>query len=183
MRGPQCGPGQISRSPNLINSLAELSGTALVIVLYVLSCKLRKIPIDLSMPEGHGLCAVGLHDVYVGCQYCVQACPYGARYFNAEKGVSDKCTWCYYRITKGLQPACVEVCPVGARIFGDRKYPQSPIKQFIRDNQVQVLKRETGNSPNVFYVGIDKEVSRWNRFSTLPRSPATSIPTRRLSPG
>jgi len=99
------------------------------------------------------------HAYCIGCQYCVQACPYGARYFNAEKGVSDKCTWCYHRITKGLQPACVEVCPVGARIFGDREDPQSPINQFIRDNQVQVLKRETGNSPNVFYVGIDKEVS------------------------
>ena len=53
------------------------------------------------------------HKYCIGCQYCVQACPYGARYFNEEKGVTDKCTWCYHRITKGLQPACVEVCPVG----------------------------------------------------------------------
>jgi Fe-S-cluster-containing dehydrogenase component len=99
------------------------------------------------------------HAYCIGCQYCVQACPYGARYFNEEKGVSDKCTWCYHRITKGLQPACVEVCPTGARIFGDRNDKQSPISRFVRDNQVQVLKRETGNAPNVFYVGIDKEVS------------------------
>jgi Fe-S-cluster-containing dehydrogenase component len=27
-------------------------------------------------------------------------CPYGARYFNTEKGTADKCTWCYHRITK-----------------------------------------------------------------------------------
>ena len=94
----------------------------------------------------------------IGCQYCVQACPYGARHFDHEKQVADKCTWCYHRITKGLQPACVEVCPTGARIFGDRNDKQSPISQFIRDNQVQVLRRETGNAPNVFYVGIDKEV-------------------------
>ena len=99
------------------------------------------------------------HAYCIGCRYCVQACPYGARYFDEEKGVSDKCTWCYHRITKGLQPACVEVCPTGARIFGDRNDKQSPISQFIRANQVQVLKRETGNAPNVFYVGIDKEVS------------------------
>ena len=65
------------------------------------------------------------HTYCIGCQYCVQACPYGARYFNEEKGVTDKCTWCYHRITKGLQPACVEVCPVGARIFGDRNDKQS----------------------------------------------------------
>jgi len=99
------------------------------------------------------------HKYCIGCQYCVQACPYGARYFDHERGVTDKCTWCYHRITKGLQPACVEACPVNARIFGDRNDPASPISQFIRNNRVQVLKPETGNAPNCFYVGIDKEVS------------------------
>ena len=99
------------------------------------------------------------HKYCIGCQYCVQACPYGARFFNAKDGVTDKCNWCYHRITKGLQPACVEVCPVGARIFGDRNDSQSPISLFIRNNRVQVLRPETGNAPNVFYVGIDKEVS------------------------
>ena len=99
------------------------------------------------------------HDYCIGCQYCVQACPYGARYFNAKDQVSDKCTWCYHRITKGLQPACVEVCPVGARVFGDMQDKQSPISLFIRNNRVQVLRPESGNAPNVFYVGIDKEVA------------------------
>jgi Fe-S-cluster-containing dehydrogenase component len=98
------------------------------------------------------------HNYCIGCQYCVQACPYGARFFNERKQVSDKCTWCYHRITKGLQPACVEVCPVGARIFGDLKDKQSPISQFIRNNRTHVLRPESGNAPNVYYVGIDKDV-------------------------
>ncbi len=98
------------------------------------------------------------HTYCIGCQYCVQACPYGARFFDERRNVTDKCTWCYHRITKGLQPACVEVCPVGARIFGDRNDKQSPISQFIQNNRVRVLKPETGNGPNVFYVGIDKDV-------------------------
>ena len=99
------------------------------------------------------------HKYCIGCQYCVQACPYGARFFNHAKRVSDKCTWCYHRITKGLKPACVEVCPVSARIFGDRRDGESAISQFIRDNRVMVLKPETGNGPNAFYIGIDKDVS------------------------
>lgn len=98
------------------------------------------------------------HTYCIGCQYCVQACPYGARFFDERRNVTDKCTWCYHRITKGLQPACVEVCPVGARIFGDLNDKQSRISQFIENNLVSVLKPETGNAPNVFYVGLDKDV-------------------------
>ena len=99
------------------------------------------------------------HSYCIGCQYCVQACPYGARFFNHAKGVTDKCTWCYHRVTKGLMPACVEVCPVGARMFGDLNDKESVVSRFIRDNRVQVLKPETGNAPNVYYIGLDKEVS------------------------
>ena len=99
------------------------------------------------------------HTYCIGCQYCVQACPYGARFFNEELHVTDKCTWCYHRITKGLLPACVEACPVGARIFGDRDDKQSPISKFIANNRVEVLRPDTGNAPNVFYVGLDEEVS------------------------
>ncbi len=99
------------------------------------------------------------HDYCIGCQYCVQACPYGARFFDPADQVTEKCTWCYHRITKGLQPACVEVCPVGARIFGDMNNEASDISKFLRENRVQVLKPETGNAPTCFYIGLDKEVS------------------------
>jgi Fe-S-cluster-containing dehydrogenase component len=98
------------------------------------------------------------HEYCIGCQYCVQACPYGARFFIPEKGVSDKCTWCYHRVVKGLKPACVEVCPVGARMFGDMNDEESVVSRFIRENRVQVLRPETGNAPNVYYIGLDKEV-------------------------
>jgi len=94
----------------------------------------------------------------IGCQYCVQACPYGARSLNLVRGTAEKCNWCYHRITKGLNPACVEVCPTGTRIFGDRMDPESPISQFIRNNRVNTLQPAMGNHPNVFYAGIDKEV-------------------------
>ena len=41
---------------------------------------------------------------------------------------------------------------------GDLDDKQSPISQFVRNNRVRVLKPESGNAPNVFYVGLDKDV-------------------------
>ena len=52
----------------------------------------------------------------------------------------------------------MEACPVGARIFGDQDDPESPISKFLHENRTRVLKPEMGTSPNVFYVGLDKEV-------------------------
>lgn len=52
----------------------------------------------------------------VGCAYCVQACPYDARFINHETQTADKCTFCVHRLEAGLLPACVESCVGGARI-------------------------------------------------------------------
>ncbi len=94
----------------------------------------------------------------IGCRYCIQACPYGARFFLPEEGIVDKCTWCYHRISKGLVPACVEVCPVGARVFGDLRDPASPVTEILREKRVYVLKPDLGTEPKVYYIGFEKGV-------------------------
>lgn len=95
----------------------------------------------------------------VGCGYCVQACPYGVRYVDHEdKGVADKCTWCYHRIVRGLLPACVLACPVGARKIGDLRDPESEVSRIIKEKRVAVLKPEIGNEPRAYYLGLDMEV-------------------------
>ena len=94
----------------------------------------------------------------IGCRYCIQACPYGARYLHPKKHVADKCTFCYQRITKGLEPACVQACPTKTRIFGNLKDGNSPINKFIKAKKVLVLKPDLGTRPKIFYSGIDKEV-------------------------
>jgi tetrathionate reductase subunit B len=96
----------------------------------------------------------------IGCGFCIQACPYGCRFMNPETHTAEKCTLCYHRITRGLQPACVEVCPTQARIFGDLKNPveNDPIQEFIRKNKVFTLKPHLGTEPRVLYANIDKEV-------------------------
>ena len=94
----------------------------------------------------------------IGCRYCIQACPYGARYLHPERETADKCTFCYHRITKGMLPACVEVCPSQARIFGDVKSSASPLGRFKRMNKLHVLKPSLNTEPKVSYSGLDGEV-------------------------
>ncbi len=102
----------------------------------------------------------------IGCRYCIQACPYGARFVLPDFSethfgqirVVDKCTWCYHRVHKGLLPACVEACPVGARIFGDLRDPQSMVRKILREKRVYVLKPALGTEPKVYYIGFEKGV-------------------------
>ena len=94
----------------------------------------------------------------IGCRYCIQACPYGARYLNPITRTADKCTFCYHRITKGLLPACVEVCPTEARIFGDMKGRADRLVRFQRVNMIGVLKPDLNTEPKVLYAHLDGAV-------------------------
>ena len=94
----------------------------------------------------------------IGCRYCIQACPYGARWFHPTKRVASKCTLCYHRLVKGLVPACVEACPTGARIFGEVEQRATPLARFMRFNDVQVLKPHLNTEPKVYYASLDGEV-------------------------
>ena len=94
----------------------------------------------------------------VGCGYCVQACPYGCRYIDPEKGTADKCTLCYHRIQKGEAPACVNACPRNARIFGNLRNPKSKINKILHQRRYGLLKPDLGTNPKCYYIGLDREV-------------------------
>ncbi|MCF8481300.1 MAG: 4Fe-4S dicluster domain-containing protein [Rhodospirillum sp.] len=96
-------------------------------------------------------------DQCVGCAYCVQACPYDARFINPTTQTADKCTFCTHRVEAGLLPACVETCVGGARVFGDLKDPNSEINRLLTEAEgdVTVLRPEMETSPHVFYIGLD----------------------------
>ncbi len=106
-------------------------------------------------PEGIAL----IDEKYcIGCRYCIQACPYGCRYLHPETHVVDKCTLCYHRITKGLDPACVEVCPTHARIYGDLNDKDSEIVKFLKEHNCQVLKPNLNTGSKLYYNSLSAEV-------------------------
>lgn len=91
----------------------------------------------------------------IGCKYCIQACPYDARFLNPVTGFADKCDFCIHRVSKGLAPSCVNTCIGGARIFGDISDPTSEVSRVLATNPTTVLRPGMGTEPNVYYIGAD----------------------------
>lgn len=112
-------------------------------------------PVGATFQRKDGVVVVD-GDRCVGCAYCVQACPYDARFINHATGKADKCTFCAHRVDAGLLPACVETCVGGARIFGDLNDPNSKVRHLVDRNKMKVLKPEMGTQPHVFYLGLDE---------------------------
>ena len=110
------------------------------------------------------------NEVCIGCGYCVQGCPYDARFINPETHTADKCNFCVHRTEAGLLPACVETCVGGARIFGDLNDPQSAVSKLIAEHTTQVLKPEMGTEPNVFYIGLSDYLQARVRGEPTPWS-------------
>ena len=114
-------------------------------------------PVGATFTSRDGVILVD-KDYCIGCRYCIQACPYGARYLDPRTHTAGKCTFCYHRLVKELSPACVEVCPTQARVFGDTVKRSSRLTRFFRFNEIQVLKPDLNTKPQVFYARLDGEV-------------------------
>ena len=114
-------------------------------------------PVQATFQRTDGIVLVD-NERCVGCGYCVQACPYDARFINHETNKADKCTFCAHRVEAGLLPACVETCVGGARIFGDLNDANGVLRKQLAANKdkLKVLKPEQGTKPQVYYIGLDE---------------------------
>jgi dimethyl sulfoxide reductase iron-sulfur subunit len=109
----------------------------------------------------------------VGCGYCIENCPYGARYLNKKSdgyfgselipseevgfkkhkiGVVEKCTFCSHLLERGKEPICVRTCIGKARYFGDLDDPSSEVSQLITSKRGFQLLKELGTNPSVYYI-------------------------------
>jgi nitrate reductase beta subunit len=88
-----------------------------------------------------------------GYQFCAEACPYKKIYFNEQKGVSQKCIFCFPRLDEGVANACARQCPGRVRFVGYLDDEEGPIHKLVYKYKVALpLHPEYETGPNVFYV-------------------------------
>lgn len=116
----------------------------------------------------------------IGCGFCVDACPYDARYLDENHGVVDKCNGCIQRVEIGQQPACVATCVGGSRMFGDLNDPESEASIALRTaKSIRRLDYEKGGldtDPNIFYInaaGLEDQIVL--QSGILPHDPRGSL--------
>lgn len=76
----------------------------------------------------------------------VEACPYGAIFYNEELGIAQKCTGCAHLVDEGKLPHCVDLCATGGIRFGEEEEFAEEIAS------AETMLPEQGTHPRVYYV-------------------------------
>lgn len=91
-----------------------------------------------------------------GHKEIVDSCPYGVIYWNEEKNVAQKCTYCVHLLGNNMLPRCVESCPTDAMIFGDLENPESEVSKFVASGKTEILRQELGIDTATRYTALPK---------------------------
>ncbi|CVH79399.1 Tetrathionate reductase subunit B precursor [Coriobacteriaceae bacterium CHKCI002] len=122
-------------------------------------------------------------ELCIGCEYCIYACPYGARSFNKGEGVVEKCTLCNHltATSDGIEnlndsfdpdhavPPCVHNCACGARYYGDLDDPNSAASKAIEmaggfdSENVHTLTDSAGAKPTCHYI-LSPSIAQWKEL-------------------
>jgi Fe-S-cluster-containing dehydrogenase component len=92
----------------------------------------------------------------VGQKQLVKSCPYGAIFWNEEKNLPQKCTFCIHRLEEGGIPRCVQACPNNCITFGDLDDPQSDVSKLLKSAKAEAFHPEWNTKPNVYFINLYK---------------------------
>jgi Fe-S-cluster-containing dehydrogenase component len=83
-----------------------------------------------------------------------KACPYGVIFWNEEKQLPQKCSFCAHRVANGKIPRCVQACPSECIKFGDLDDPNSEVAQFLETTGATPFHPEWKTTPSVYYANL-----------------------------
>jgi len=87
----------------------------------------------------------------------VNSCPYRVIFWNEEKQLPQKCTFCAHLLDRGWkEPRCVEACPTRALVFGDLDDPSSDVARLAASGHASAMRPEFGLGERVTYIGLPK---------------------------
>jgi Fe-S-cluster-containing dehydrogenase component len=94
----------------------------------------------------------------LGHEEIVHTCPHRVIYWNEERKLPQKCTFCAHLLDKGWkEPRCVEACPTGALVFGDWDDAESELVRRSKAVRVEEFHPEFALKPRVLYAGLPKK--------------------------
>ena len=115
--------------------------------------------------EENGLVLID-KETCIGCQACMDACPYGARSYNEDLNVVEKCTCCVQRLHEGEKPACVATCCTGARVYGDLDDHESDAAKMVAaagEENCHQLPDPNGAAPRTIYI-LSPRTAQWKEI-------------------
>lgn len=115
-------------------------------------CK-QVCPTNATYYDENGIVRVNSEQCIL-CTYCINACPYDARYVDDRTVTVDKCNFCAdTRLANGeTTTACQATCPTKVRTFGDLDDPESDISQLLMKREYKQVKQHLGTKPKLFYL-------------------------------
>jgi Fe-S-cluster-containing dehydrogenase component len=86
-----------------------------------------------------------------GCQLCINTCPYGRIFYNAQLQLAQKCTGCAHLIDRGeiFTARCADSCPTETILFGEESE--------LEISGSETLNPEYGLTTRVYYKNLPKK--------------------------
>ncbi|MFC1862854.1 4Fe-4S dicluster domain-containing protein [Thermodesulfobacteriota bacterium] len=89
----------------------------------------------------------------VGQREIVDACPYHAVWWNGEKDIPQKCTFCAHLLDDGWkEPRCVQVCPTSSMQV--MCVEDDEMNQIVESENLEILYPEYKTRPRVYYKNL-----------------------------